>query len=96
MMHARNLIIITIVSMVDGSFLDKLEAIARFIRRNPHPFGGIQLILCGKQFSYSCAELTRIQVTSISFLLFRIPSTERNCQLPLRSTRIHGRLVSLK
>lgn len=33
--------------MVDGEFFDKLEAVARYIRRNDRPFGGIQLILCG-------------------------------------------------
>lgn len=40
-------LIIDEVSMVDGEFFDKLESVARFIRRNDRPFGGIQLILCG-------------------------------------------------
>ena len=82
--------------MVDGKFLDKLEVIARFVRKDTRPFGGIQLILCGKRFNYYCAKLTHTQATSISFLLFRIPSTDKNCRLPLRSTPKHGQLVLLK
>jgi len=82
--------------MVDGGFLDKLEAIAQVVRGDPRPFGGIQLIMCGKRSSYYCIKLTHTQVTSISFLLFRIPSADRNCRLPLRSTREHGQRVSLR
>lgn len=37
-----------IVSMIDGRFLDKLEAIGRILRKNDLPFGGIQLVLCGE------------------------------------------------
>lgn len=33
--------------MVDGEFFEKIEAVARHVRRNDKPFGGIQLILCG-------------------------------------------------
>lgn len=40
-------LVIDEVSMVDGEFFDKLESVARYIRRNDRPFGGIQLILCG-------------------------------------------------
>jgi hypothetical protein len=39
-----------IVSMVDGRLWDKLEAVARKIRQNTKPFGGIQLVLCGDFF----------------------------------------------
>lgn len=35
------------ISMVDGEFFDKLEAVARAVRKNKKPFGGIQLVLCG-------------------------------------------------
>ncbi|XP_068618018.1 ATP-dependent DNA helicase PIF1 [Battus philenor] len=40
-------LIIDEISMVDGAFFEKVEAIARYIRKNEKPFGGIQLILCG-------------------------------------------------
>lgn len=35
------------VSMVDGDLFDKLESIARQIRNNMRPFGGIQLVITG-------------------------------------------------
>jgi len=34
--------------MVDGRFWDKLEAVAKLVRKDPRPFGGIQLVLCGE------------------------------------------------
>ncbi|XP_014774888.1 ATP-dependent DNA helicase PIF1 [Octopus bimaculoides] len=40
-------LIIDEVSMVHRDYFDKLEAIARLIRRNDKPFGGIQVIVCG-------------------------------------------------
>ncbi|CAB3234137.1 unnamed protein product [Arctia plantaginis] len=40
-------LIIDEISMVDGIFFEKLEAVARYVRKNDKPFGGIQLILCG-------------------------------------------------
>ncbi|GMM29301.1 DNA helicase [Martiniozyma asiatica (nom. inval.)] len=42
-----NVLIIDEVSMMNGFLLDKLEKIARIVRRNEEPFGGIQIILCG-------------------------------------------------
>ena len=44
-------LIIDEISMVDGALLDKLDIIAREIRKTPHmPFGGIQLICTGDFF----------------------------------------------
>ncbi|XP_071606535.1 ATP-dependent DNA helicase PIF1 [Heliangelus exortis] len=40
-------LIIDEISMVDGQFFDKLEAVARVVRNRDEPFGGIQLIICG-------------------------------------------------
>ncbi|XP_026321289.1 ATP-dependent DNA helicase PIF1 [Hyposmocoma kahamanoa] len=40
-------LIIDEISMVDGSYFEKLETVARHVRKNDKPFGGIQLILCG-------------------------------------------------
>ncbi|XP_012709981.2 ATP-dependent DNA helicase PIF1 isoform X2 [Fundulus heteroclitus] len=40
-------LIIDEVSMVDAQFFDKLESVARSVRRSTQPFGGIQLIVCG-------------------------------------------------
>lgn len=43
-------LIIDEISMVNAEFFDKLEAVARYIRKTERPFGGIQLILCGDFF----------------------------------------------
>lgn len=40
-------LIIDEISMVDADYFDKLEAVARAVRRSSKPFGGIQLVLCG-------------------------------------------------
>lgn len=40
-------LIIDEVSMVDGELLDKLNEIAKRLRKNNAPFGGIQLVACG-------------------------------------------------
>lgn len=40
-------LIIDEISMVDGEFFDKMECVARMIRGNDKPFGGIQLVVCG-------------------------------------------------
>uniref|UniRef100_A0A671KWV7 ATP-dependent DNA helicase PIF1 n=1 Tax=Sinocyclocheilus anshuiensis TaxID=1608454 RepID=A0A671KWV7_9TELE len=40
-------LVIDEISMVEAEFFDKLEAVARSIRRSTEPFGGIQLIVCG-------------------------------------------------
>jgi ATP-dependent DNA helicase PIF1 len=43
-------LIIDEISMVDGDLFDKLEGIARSIRNNGRPFGGIQLVITGDFF----------------------------------------------
>jgi ATP-dependent DNA helicase PIF1 len=43
-------LIVDEVSMVDGDLYDKLEAVARRIRNNGRPFGGIQLVITGDFF----------------------------------------------
>lgn len=43
-------LIIDEISMIDAEMFDKLDVIARVLRQNNDPFGGIQLILCGDFF----------------------------------------------
>ncbi|CAE6513097.1 unnamed protein product [Rhizoctonia solani] len=48
--RAVKVLIIDEVSMVDATWFDQLEEIARRIRRKKRPFGGIQLVICGDFF----------------------------------------------
>jgi len=43
-------LIIDEVSMIDGTFLNKIEYIARSVRKSDRPFGGIQVVLTGDFF----------------------------------------------
>lgn len=43
-------LIIDEISMLDGHLFDKLEYIGRKVRKNPKPFGGIQLVISGDFF----------------------------------------------
>jgi len=40
-------LIVDEISMLSGDFFDKLEYIARVVRKNENPFGGMQIVLCG-------------------------------------------------
>ncbi|XP_049708547.1 ATP-dependent DNA helicase PIF1 isoform X1 [Elephas maximus indicus] len=40
-------LVIDEISMVEADLFDKLEAVARAVRQQNEPFGGIQLIICG-------------------------------------------------
>lgn len=44
------ILVIDEISMVDGDLFDKLEGVARIIRNNGRPFGGIQLVITGDFF----------------------------------------------
>ncbi len=44
---AATVLVVDEVSMIDGVLFDKIEYIARAVRGNVKPFGGLQVILCG-------------------------------------------------
>ncbi|KAL3423208.1 mitochondrial dna helicase [Phlyctema vagabunda] len=44
------ILVVDEISMVDGDLFDKLEGIARALRNNGRPFGGIQLVITGDFF----------------------------------------------
>jgi len=46
--HACEVLIVDEISMLDGQLFDTLEYVARVIRGNDYPFGGIQIVLCGR------------------------------------------------
>lgn len=43
-------LVIDEVSMMDAALFDKLDQMARILRKNPFPFGGIQIVLSGDFF----------------------------------------------
>ena len=45
--QACEVLVIDEISMLDGALFDTLEYVARVLRNNDHPFGGIQVVLCG-------------------------------------------------
>jgi ATP-dependent DNA helicase PIF1 len=49
-------LIIDEISMLSPKLFDKLDALARRIRHNPKPFGGIQLILAGDFCQLPCVD----------------------------------------
>jgi len=53
-------LIIDEVSMLSPDLFDKLEVLARMLRENDKPFGGIQLILTGDFFQLPVVESTKL------------------------------------
>lgn len=51
-----NVLIIDEVSMLDPTLFDKLEYIARVIRKSAQPFGGIQLVVTGDFLQLPCVK----------------------------------------
>lgn len=48
--RTTDVLIIDEISMINGTLFDTLEALARDIRADPRPFGGIQLVCTGDFF----------------------------------------------
>ncbi|KAL1378068.1 hypothetical protein pipiens_015839 [Culex pipiens pipiens] len=46
-------LVIDEISMVDGDYFEKTEAVGHYVRKNDKPFSGNQLILCGDYFQLS-------------------------------------------
>ncbi len=42
-----DLLVVDVVSMLSGNFLDDLDFVAKRVRNDSRPFGGLQLLLCG-------------------------------------------------
>ncbi|CAG8748853.1 22713_t:CDS:2, partial [Cetraspora pellucida] len=62
-----NVLIIDEVSMLDGELFDTLEGIARNIKNNTRPFGGIQLIITGDFFQLPPISKDNRSVAKFSF-----------------------------
>lgn len=63
-------LIIDEVSMIDGHFLDKLEYVARRLRKNEKPFGGIQLVLTGDFFQLPPVQKRDSQQSEMAVFCF--------------------------
>ena len=48
-----HVLVIDEIGMLDGAFFTKVEKVARSVRNNDHPFGGIQLVVVGDLFQLS-------------------------------------------
>ena len=58
-----SVLVIDEISMLDGHLFDTLEYVARVLRRNDYPFGGIQVVLSGDFFQLPAVGLGRNGVT---------------------------------
>lgn len=54
-------LVIDEISMIDGALFDKIDHIARNIRRKNIPFGGLQLIVCGDFYQLPPVSKTEVQ-----------------------------------
>lgn len=45
--QTTKVLVIDEILMIDGDFFNKLDAVAKRVRRSQRPFGGIQVVLCG-------------------------------------------------
>jgi len=82
-------LIIDEVSMVDGNYFKKLEHVARKVKKNEKPFGGIQLILCGdffqlppvvkaedRRFAFETSSWLRCGLTNIELTIVKRQSDQ--------------------
>ncbi|KAL1740872.1 DNA repair and recombination protein pif1 [Schizophyllum fasciatum] len=65
-------LIIDEISMLDGELFDKLEYIARKVRHDPRPFGGIQ----------ACNDLDSLIISGDFFQLPPVPNKSHNYHMP--------------
>lgn len=75
--------------MVDGNYFKKLEHVARKVKKNEKPFGGIQLILCGdffqlppvvkaedRRFAFETSSWLRCGLTNIELTIVKRQSDQ--------------------
>ena len=53
------MLIVDEISMIDDQLFDMLEEIARTVRNDIRPFGGLQLIICGDFYQLPPVSLGR-------------------------------------
>lgn len=60
-------LIIDEISMLDHKRLDLVETVARFLKRNELPFGGLQVVLCGDFFQLPPISRNNEQVAKFAY-----------------------------
>ena len=54
-----DILVIDEISMMTGSYLDKLSFIASHVRNDRRPFGGVQVVMCGDFFQLPPVDLRK-------------------------------------
>lgn len=67
-------LIIDEILMIDGSFFDKLDELAKRVRRSRAPFGGIQVIACGDFFQLPPVSKIKYDGTPLTEAVFAFES----------------------
>ncbi|PNF28117.1 ATP-dependent DNA helicase PIF1 [Cryptotermes secundus] len=80
-------LIIDEISMVDGLFFEKLERVARVVRGNDRPFGGLQLILCGDFLQLP--PVTREMDQKGARFCFQSPAWDRCVHVSFELNQVH-------
>lgn len=80
-------LIIDEISMVDGLYFEKLERVARVVRGNDRPFGGLQLILCGDFLQLP--PVTREMDQKGARFCFQSPAWDRCVHISFDLNQVH-------
>ncbi|CAE6496469.1 unnamed protein product, partial [Rhizoctonia solani] len=82
-------LIIDEISMVAAHWFDDLEAIARSVRKNSDPFGGIQLVICGDFFQLPpVPDYDEAKTGRYTDFAFRAQSWKRAVPLTITLTQV--------
>ncbi|KAK9885232.1 hypothetical protein WA026_010735 [Henosepilachna vigintioctopunctata] len=81
-------LVIDEVSMIDADFFQKVEEVARKIRKSDKPFGGIQLILCGDFFQLPPVGKFESSKKEINFC-FQTEAWKNCVQRTFELTKVH-------
>ncbi|XP_004530338.1 ATP-dependent DNA helicase PIF1 [Ceratitis capitata] len=82
-------LIIDEISMVDGQYFEKIETVARHVRKNDKPFGGIQLILCGDFLQLPPVVKTENNSTPTQRFCFQSNAWEKCIQCVFELKEVH-------
>ncbi|KAF2896924.1 hypothetical protein ILUMI_09248 [Ignelater luminosus] len=84
-------LIIDEISMISANYFEKIEAVARHVRRSDKPFGGIQLIICGDFLQLPPVNRVNenLNKNNDRRFCFRTPAWDRCIQVCFELTQVH-------